>query len=268
MRELNNKKVTIEFTILTFGIAYIISIFLIISSHFGYTVYNWVSSIQEFFSNIPFAIYILSPAIASYSILKKNERISGIKEWLGNVFYLEKNLAPYLYVFILLIIYFSIHFIVSDNKEFALPFYTFFLSLPGNLIIGGLEEAGWMYILQPELDKKYGYIWSSLIVGIIWLFWHIPLFFISGTNHAAGLINFGMFSFQVIAFRFVYGVIYKISDKSGIFMCILFHTLFNALSPIFCGITTTWKGTILANIVLIILSLTTIIINDSQNKSL
>ena len=25
----------------------------------------------------------------------------------------------------------------------------------GNLIIGGLEEAGWMYVLQPRLDKKW-----------------------------------------------------------------------------------------------------------------
>ena len=29
-----------------------------------------------------------------------------------------------------------------------------FLSLPGNLFIGGLEEAGWTYVLQPRLDKK------------------------------------------------------------------------------------------------------------------
>jgi len=35
--------------------------------------------------------------------------------------------------------------------------YMFFLSLPGNLIIGGLEEAGWMYVLQPRLDKKMAF---------------------------------------------------------------------------------------------------------------
>ncbi len=26
-----------------------------------------------------------------------------------------------------------------------------------NLIIGGLEEAGWMYVLQPRLDKKMAF---------------------------------------------------------------------------------------------------------------
>ena len=69
-----------------------------------------------------------------------------------------------------------------------------FLSLPGNLIIGGLEEAGWMYVLQPRLDKKYGFFSASVLVGVIWIFWHIPLFFIPGTNHCDGVINFWMFN--------------------------------------------------------------------------
>lgn len=47
------------------------------------------------------------------------------------------------------------HMAISNRAEMALPFYTFFLSLPGGLIIGGMEEAGWMYVLQPELDKSF-----------------------------------------------------------------------------------------------------------------
>ena len=82
-----------------------------------------------------------------------------------------------------LALYFLIHVVVTGHWELKLPFYTFFLSIPGNLIIGGLEEAGWMYILQPELNKKYGYVLSSLIAGFIWILWHVPLFFIPGTNH-------------------------------------------------------------------------------------
>lgn len=44
-----------------------------------------------------------------------------------------------------------------SRVEMILPMYMFFLSLPGNLIIGGLEEAGWMYVLQPRLDKKMAF---------------------------------------------------------------------------------------------------------------
>lgn len=218
--------------------------------------------------NIPFAIYILSPAIASYIILKKNNKIAGMKEWLRTVFYAKNSITLYLFVVGGLALYFLIHIAVSGRMEMVLPFYTFFLSLPGNLIVGGLEEAGWMYILQPELDKKYGFVLSSIFAGIIWIFWHIPLFFIAGTNHGEGLINFWMFAVQLIAFRFFNGAIYKISGKGRVFMCVLFHTMFNAASPIFGTMTMTWVGTIAANAVIILVSFVTVVIYDKKNRQI
>ncbi len=257
MRE---RKIIIQFTMLTFCIAYLVSGVLIVLGQFGYSVHNWVHSLKEFGMNVPFAVYILSPSIASYIVLKKNNKIENIKEWLKTVFYVKNKLSVYLYVTGGLTLYFGIHYLFSGPVELGLPFYTFFLSLPGNLVIGGLEEAGWMYILQPELDKKYGYVWSSLLVGIIWTFWHIPLFYIPGTNHGEGLINFWMFAVQLIAFRFFNGSIYKISGKGRVFMCVLFHTMFNAASPIFGTMTMTWVGTIAANTVIVLASIVTVVI--------
>ena len=263
---MENNKIILQFTMLTFGIAYFVSGMLIFLEQFGYTVYNWVNSLQQFVMNIPFAIYILSPAIASYIILKKNKKIVNFKEWLKTVFYVKNNLFLYIYVIAGLILYFGIHLALSDYSEIVLPFYVFFLYLPGNLIIGGLEEAGWMYVLQPRLNKKYGYILSSLVVGIIWLIWHIPLFFIPGTNHSEGLINFWMFAVQILAFRFFYGAISKISGKGHVFMCVLFHTMFNAASPIFGTMTMTWVGTIVANAAMVIISIATVMIFEKKNN--
>ncbi|MFB6731499.1 CPBP family intramembrane glutamic endopeptidase [Bacillus mobilis] len=263
---MTDKKITVQFTMLTFCIAYLVSGALIALGQFGYSVHNWVHSLQQFGMNIPFAIYILSPAIASYIVLKKNNKIAGFKEWLRTVFYAKNSISLYLFVVAGLALYFLIHIAVSGHTEMVLPFYTFFLSLLGNLIIGGLEEAGWMYILQPELDKKYGFVLSSVFVGIIWILWHIPLFFIPGTNHGEGLINFWMFAVQLIAFRFFNGAIYKISGKGRVFMCVLFHTMFNAASPIFGTMTMTWAGTIAANAVIVLVSIITVVIYDKKNR--
>ncbi|MFD3449931.1 CPBP family intramembrane glutamic endopeptidase [Microbacteriaceae bacterium 4G12] len=263
---MTDKKITVQFTMLTFCIAYLVSGALIALGQFGYSVHNWVHSLQQFGMNIPFAIYILSPAIASYIVLKKNNKIAGFKEWLRTVFYVKNSISLYLFVVAGLALYFLIHIAVSGRTEMVLPFYTFFLSLLGNLIIGGLEEAGWMYILQPELDKKYGFVLSSVFVGIIWILWHIPLFFIPGTNHGEGLINFWMFAVQLIAFRFFNGAIYKISGKGRVFMCVLFHTMFNAASPIFGTMTMTWAGTIAANAVIVLVSIVTVVIYNKKNR--
>lgn len=265
---MTDKKIIIQFTILTFCIAYLVSGTLIALGQFGYSVHNWVHSLRQLGMNIPFAIYILSPAIASYMVLKKNNKIANFKEWLKTVFYAKNNIFLYLYVASGLALYFLIHLAVSGPAEMVLPFYTFFLSLPGNLIIGGLEEAGWMYILQPELDKKYGFVLSSVFVGLIWIFWHIPLFFIPGTNHGEGLINFWMFAVQLIAFRFFNGAIYKISGKGRVFMCVLFHTMFNAASPLFGTMTMTWAGTIAANGMIVVVSIVTAAIYGKKNRGI
>ena len=262
---MTDKKITVQFTVLTFCIAYLVSGALIVLGRYGYSVHNWVYSLQQFGMNIPFAIYILSPAIASYIVLKKNNKIADFKEWLKTVFYAKNSISLYLFVAAGLALYFSVHLIVSGGTEMGLPFYTFFLALPGNLIIGGLEEAGWMYILQPELDKKYGFVLSSVFTGAIWTLWHIPLFFIPGTNHGEGLINFWMFAVQLIAFRFFNGAIYKISGKGRVFMCVLFHTMFNAASPIFGTMTMTWAGTIAANAAIVLVSIVTVAVYGKRS---
>ncbi|EXG85822.1 CAAX amino terminal protease family [Clostridium sp. ASBs410] len=263
---MTNKKITVQFTILTFAIAYLVSGTLIALGQFGYSVHNWVHTLQQFGMNIPFAIYILSPAIASYIVLKRNNKIADFKEWLKTVFYVKNNISIYLFVVAGLALYFLTHIAVSGRVEIVLPFYTFFLSLPGNLIIGGMEESGWMYILQPELDKKYGFVLSAVFVGIIWTLWHIPLFFIPGTNHGEGLINFWMFAVQLMSFRFFNGAIYKISGKGCVLMCVLFHTMFNAASPILGTTTMTWAGTIAANSILVLVSIVTVVIYEKKSR--
>lgn len=265
---MTDEKIAIQFTVVTFIIAYATAGTLIFFGWFGYRVYNFTNTVGQFAANIPFAIYILSPAIASYFVLRKNKRIISIKGWLKNVFYVKNNFYPYLFVAFGLVMYFGIHLAISGHALTEFPLYVFLLSLPGNLIIGGLEESGWMYILQPTLDKKYGYVLSSVFTGIIWLFWHVPLFFIPGTNHGDGLINFWMFAVQIMAFRFFHGAIYKISGKSYIFMSVLFHTMFNAASAVFGTITMNWTGAIAANVAIVFVSIVTVLTYCKRHRRL
>jgi hypothetical protein len=77
-----------------------------------------------------------------------------------------------------------------------------------------------------------------------------------------------MFAVQLIAFRFFYGAIYRISGKGHVFMCVLFHTMFNAASPVFGTMTMTWVGTIAANAVIVLVSIVTVVIFDKRNRQI
>ncbi len=211
------KRITLQFTILAFAIAYAVWAICIVSGQFGITLTN------DMWLYIPYLLGALAPSIASYVVLKKNNKVTGFKEWLKNVFNFRTHIVHYLLIILVLAIYFIPRIFIAGLKEMY-PFYMFFLMLPAMVMGGGLEESGWRYILQPELDKKYGFIFSSIFVAVIWSVWHLPLFFIPAVAQYGA--NFGLFALQILGSSFVMGAIRKISGRVS--LCILAHSMANA----------------------------------------
>lgn len=72
------------------------------------------------------------------------------------------------------------------------PLYLALIEFPIMIIGGGLEEIGWRGYLQPTLQKKWSSFISTLIVGGIWAIWHLPLWFVVGSNQMS--MNFLWFT--------------------------------------------------------------------------
>jgi len=97
------------------------------------------------------------------------------------------------------------------------------------LVGGGQEEFGWRGYALPILENKFGIWFANLILGIIWAFWHIPLWFITGTSQTQ--MNFGGFILLMVGYSFIFSWIRKISGNkpfSGIYV----HGLANAFISI------------------------------------
>jgi membrane protease YdiL (CAAX protease family) len=52
-----------------------------------------------------------------------------------------------------------------------------------NLLSGPTgEEAGWRGYALPRLLRKYSPVSAGIILGIVWDFWHLPLWIVSGST--------------------------------------------------------------------------------------
>lgn len=106
------------------------------------------------------------------------------------------------------------------------------------IIGGGFEEIGWRGYLQPTLQKRWSPFTSTLIVGGIWSIWHLPLWFVVGSNQVS--MNFLWFTLIALALSFLMTIIYLYTRS--IFLCIIFHALINSLWEVYIPDTNIFSG--------------------------
>ena len=195
---------------------------------------------------IPYMLGGWSPTIASYIVLKKNNQVNNFKDWLRNVFDLKHNVFSYIMVLIFAII-FILSQCLSSGYEKGVPFITIIALVPAMLFGGGLEEAGWRYIFQPELEKKCNFYLSTIIVSIIWWLWHLPLFYIEGI--AQDGMNFWLFGIKVLGLSFALASIKK--NTNSVWLCVLSHCLVNSLTKIYV-VNDKFIGNLVTTLILIV----------------
>lgn len=89
----------------------------------------------------------------------------------------------------------------------------FFATLPPLL-----EELGWRGYALDRLQLEWSAARSSLLLGVVWSLWHLPLFFIEGTyQHDAvgfGTTGFWLFTTGIVTLSFAFTWIYNSTGRS------------------------------------------------------
>jgi membrane protease YdiL (CAAX protease family) len=104
------------------------------------------------------------------------------------------------------------------------------------------EEIGWRGFALPRMQSRYGSLKGTLLLGVLWTFWHLPLFFSSdqgggpGTGLSAFYIHLPIFLLMVVALAVIFTWVFNHTGGS-VFIAVLLHASFDtfayAVQPLF-----------------------------------
>ena len=98
------------------------------------------------------------------------------------------------------------------------------------LFFGSLsEELGWRGFALGRLQSTQNAFVSSIILGVIWFCWHLPLFFVNGTTQKLwgfGSVGFFGFFLFLMASTFIITWAYNRNRKS-LLSAVLIHCISN-----------------------------------------
>jgi len=190
-----------------------------------------VQSLQGTREILPNAILVLIgtfvPSLLGVYVLLKGKTFR-LKNLLKELFLLRGSLFIKLLVFLWMPLIFLVSYLVSVylfEWSFALEWLARPLEIPilflYILVLGGPlgEEVGWRGYLLPSLLGKYSPFYASILLGLVWSLWHLPLFFIEGTVQAG--IPFLLYTLYTILLTLMISSIYVLGHQrmsTGLYM--------------------------------------------------
>lgn len=119
---------------------------------------------------------------------------------------------------------------ITHNPISLLPFAVFML------LFGPLpEEMAWRGYALDGLQSRWNALEASLILGILWTIWHLPLFLISGSyQHGLGIgtPQFWLYMLDKIPQSILMTWIYNNNRRSTL-SAVLFHFMVNFVGELF-----------------------------------
>jgi len=91
------------------------------------------------------------------------------------------------------------------------------------------EEIGWRGFMLQRLALRMGFAWASLLVGVTWAAWHLPMFFMPGGDMVGQ--SFPLFVLMVTALSVPMAWLYRRTDGS-LLLTMIMHAAVNNTAAI------------------------------------
>ena len=221
--------------------------------------FSWIVSIPYMLSvwgnwsgdfTVIFVIKSFGPAIAAIVMLNLIEGKAGVLRLRQSIRQRRASWQWYLFILVGIPALLMLGIIIqpgaltdfqglSPRLLVLYPIY-FFVVIFGGGPLG--EEPGWRGFALPRLQPRYGPLRGTLLLGVVWCFWHLPDFLTPaqgggpGTNLATILTNFSIFFLMVIALAIIFTWVFN-HTAGSVFIAIMLHASVNTpqlvLVPLF-----------------------------------
>lgn len=182
------------------------------------------------------------PTVALLILFKRLEPNRTLKSFYKDLFSEKINFKILIFATIIIVgIFFLSGLSIGLVKGLSLNTQLQFLApaLLGNIFFTAIqgasgEESGWRGYLLPQMEKKFGFIKGNIFLGLIWAFWHTPLWFVSTSYTGLSLLLYiivfivGLMSFSMIMSIFM-------KQWRHLFLAFWMHFLFNFVLTFFIG---------------------------------
>src|SRR5262249_35902612 len=131
---------------------------------------------------------VFAPALVALGLTARSEGKEGVQRLLGSIF--QGGVAARWYVF-------AAAYMIAIKLAAALLHraitgeWPVFGQTPWYVLAGATllstpvqagEEVGWRGYALPRLSARLGLPAASIVLGIVWACWHLPFFFMAGTD--------------------------------------------------------------------------------------
>jgi membrane protease YdiL (CAAX protease family) len=102
------------------------------------------------------------------------------------------------------------------------------------------EELGWRGYALPRLAPRLGLGWASIVLGVVWAVWHLPIFFIFPSADKYGQ-SFPIYLVQVVALSVAFAWLWWRANGS-LLLTMLLHAAVNNTKDIVPSVTSGAPG--------------------------
>lgn len=172
----------------------------------------------------------IGPALGAFVVTATTKGREGVADLVRRILRWRVGLAWYLFVFVgfpaieafgtLAVLGPATPTSPLEGWQEIIAAGSFFL-FPG-LLAGPLgEEIGWRGFALPHLQRRMGPVAASLMLGLLWAFWHAPLWF-AGQWTIPTLGNIAAYVLWITAATFIFTWVFN-NTRQSILLAILLH---------------------------------------------